>query len=400
MGGRWFVALVCSLTMALWVPAARASSLSSLLAQGRFKELRLAPLGPALANTVALTYPVASASSSVTYVYNPALDVLERRIGVGGPIIGERAETIGRGVLDVGLSYSHVHLTSINGEDLDHLVNRPVVDGRVISFPVPSGTMLKDGRFTNFLPVRVAADLGIAANIVTPSLTYGVTPDLDVNVTLPILQTSLDVDTRSRIPDPRLPRFALPAGSPLAGTERLAASDSAAGVGDLLLRAKYLLLREEFVDVAALLGLSLPTGDQDNFQGTGTTRVQPLLVLSHVFGDRFEPLLNVGMDINADDVSRSIVRWAVGTTAQVGPVTGALVFLGRHELARQSDPIEPAFFFQIERNDQYDASIGLRWRFADTGFVSANALVPMNQQGLRADVIPTVEVEYAFSAPW
>jgi hypothetical protein len=79
---------------------------------------------------------------------------------------------------------------------------------------------------------------------------------------------------------------------------------------------------------------------------------------------------------------------------------GVLVFLGRHELARQSDPIKPAFFFQIERNDQYDASIGLRWRFADTGIVSANALVPLNQQGLRADVIPTVEVEYAFSAPW
>ena len=397
MGGRGSAALVCSLTLSIWAPHARASSLSSVLGQGRFAELRLAPLGPALANTVALTYPVASASSSVSYIYNPTLDVLERRTGVGGPIIGERAETIGHGVLNVGLSYSHVHLTSINGDDLDHLVNRPVVDGRVISFPVTAGTMLKDGRFTNFLPVRVAADLGIAANIVTPSLTYGVTRDLDLNVTLPILQTSLDVDTRSKIPDPRLPRFALPAGSPLAGTERFGASDSAAGVGDLLLRAKYLLLRQEFVDVAALLGLSLPTGDPDNFQGTGTTRVQPALVLSHVFGDRFEPLLNVGIDLNADDVSSSIVRWAVGTTAQFGPVTGALVFLGRHELARQGDSIEPAFFFQIERNDQYDASIGLRWRFADTGFVSANALVPLNQQGLRADVIPTVEVEYAFS---
>jgi hypothetical protein len=105
------------------------------------------------------------------------------------------------------------------------------------------------------------------------------------------------------------------------------------------------------------------------------------------------------VDINANDVGRSIVRWAVGTTAQLGPVTGVLVFLGRHELDRQSDPIEPPFFFQIERNQQYDASVGLRWRFADTGFVSANALVPLNQQGLRADVIPTVEVEYAFSAP-
>src|SRR5262245_47724992 len=400
MRGCATVALVCSLALSVWGSQARASSLSSLLGQGRFADLRLAPLGPALANTVALTYPVASASSSVTYVYNPTLDVLERRTGVGGPIIGERSETIGRGVLDVSLSYSHVKLTTINGQDLDHLVNRPVVDGRVISFPVPTGTMLKDGRFTNFLPVRVTADLGIAANIVTPLLTYGVTRDLDVNVTLPILQTSFDVDTRSRIPDPRLPSFALPAGSSVAGAKELAASDSAAGVGDLLLRVKYLLLREDLVDVAALLGLSLPTGDPDNFQGTGTTRVLPTLVLSHVFGDRFEPLLNVGIDINANDVSRSIVRWAVGTTAQFGPVTGALVFLGRHELGRQSDRIEAPFFFQIERNDLYDASVGLRWRFAGSGFVSANALVPLNEQGLRADVIPTIEIEYAFSAPW
>lgn len=400
MKGRSSVALVCSLTIHIWAPPARASSLSAVLEQGRFAELRLAPLAPALANTVALTYPAASASSSVTYVYNPALDVLERRTGVGGPIIGERAETIGRGVLNLGLSYSYVRLTHINGEDLDHLVNQPVVNGRVISFPVPDGTMLKNGRFTNFLPVRVVADLGIDAHIVAPSLTYGVTRNLDVNVTLPILRTALDVETRSQIPDPRLPSFALPPGSPIAGTDRLAGSASAAGVGDLLLRAKYLLLRERPVDLAALLGLSLPTGNPDDFQGTGTTRVQPELVLSHVFGDRFEPLLNVGMDINADDVGRSIVRWAVGTTAQLGPLTGALVFLGRHELSPQSNRIEPAFFFQIERNDLYDASVGLRWRFAETGFVSANALVPLNQQGLRADVIPTIEVEYAFSAPW
>jgi hypothetical protein len=32
--------------------------------------------------------------------------------------------------------------------------------------------------------------------------------------------------------------------------------------------------------------------------------------------------------------------------------------------------------------------------------ISANAIVPLNRDGFRADVIPTVEVEYAFSAPW
>ena len=37
-------------------------------------------------------------------------------------------------MLDLALSYSYVRLASIDGEDLDHLVNRPVVDGRVIAF--------------------------------------------------------------------------------------------------------------------------------------------------------------------------------------------------------------------------------------------------------------------------
>ena len=54
------------------------------------------------------------------------------------------------------------------------------------------------------------------------------------------------------------------------------------------------------------------------------------------------------------------------------------------------------FFFQIERNDIYDASIGLRWLFAESGILSANAVVPLNRDGLRAAVVPTLAVEYAF----
>jgi hypothetical protein len=72
------------------------------------------------------------------------------------------------------------------------------------------------------------------------------------------------------------------------------------------------------------------------------------------------------------------------------------VFLGRNELGAQSDPIPTPFFFQIERNDIYDASVGVRWRFADSGFVSLNGIVPLNKQGFRADAIPTLEVAYAF----
>ena len=374
--------------------SARAGSLSDLLESPLFRRLELAQIAPALATTVASSYPVASASSSVTYVYNPALETFERETRVAGPIIGERAETIGKGAFNFAASYSYVHLTTINGDDLDQLVNRVTVGGRLIVFPVKGGTKLKDGRFTNFLPVRVVADLDVEAHIFAPSLTYGVTPDFDVNLTVPLVRTALDVTADTEVPDPRLPQFAVPAG-PTRGSRSL--SDSAFGVGDILLRAKYILRRERPFDVAAGLGLSLPSGDVNNFQGSGTTRVQPTLIFSRIFADRFQPLVNIGMDLNADDAGRSVFRWAVGGTATlVGPLTGALVFLGRDELGAQADKIQRPFFFQIERNDIFDASIGFRWRFTDSGVVALNALVPLNNDGLRPDVIPTFEVEYAF----
>ena len=129
--------------------SARAGSLSDLLESPLFRRLELAQIAPALATTVASSYPVASASSSVTYVYNPTLETFERETRVAGPIIGERAETIGKGAFNFAASYSYVHLTTINGDDLDQLVNRVTVGGRLIVFPVKGGTTLKDGRFTN-----------------------------------------------------------------------------------------------------------------------------------------------------------------------------------------------------------------------------------------------------------
>ncbi len=382
--------------LCLCQPAIARGSLADVLLNPRFSRLGLAPIAPVLANTVALTYPVASASSSIVYVYDAQLDTLVRQVGVAGPIIGERAETIGKGQFNVGLSYSYVHLTKINGEQMDSLLNAPRVNGQTLIFPVKGGTTLKDGRFTTFLPVKVIADLDVTANIMAASATYGVTPDLDVNLTLPLLQTSLGVTAHTQVPDPRFPQFALAPGNPNAQTGTQALSDAAFGVGDLLLRAKY-LHRSEWVDVAGLLGLSLPTGSANDFRGTGTTRVQPTLVLSRVFMNRFEPFLDAGVDINANDVSRSIIRWAVGGTAQIiDPLSLSLVFLGRHELSAQADPIQTPFFFQIERNDQYAMSVGCRWRFAPTGFVSLNAIVPLNEQGFQPAAIPTVEVEYSF----
>jgi hypothetical protein len=381
----------------LAAPANARGGLSDAFESPLFGRLGLAPLGPVLAASVASTYPIASASASVVYRYNPAIDSPERRPGLLGPILGERAETVGRGKLDLGLSYSFVDLTSIDGEPLDDLVNAPLVRGRLLFFPVPGGVKLADGRASSFLPVRVTVDIGVTAHIVTPTFTYGVTPDLDVNLTLPLLRTALDVEARTRVPDPRLPAFALSPGDPAAGTSMRAVSDESEGVGDVLLRGKYVLRRGGLVDIAAGLGLTLPSGRVEDFHGTGTTGVQPLLIGSRAFGNRVELLANAGADINTDDVDRSLLRWAAGgTVAVVEPLAAAVVFLGRHELGIQSERIRLPFFFQIERSDVVDAAVGLRWRFAEAGVFSANALVPINREGLRPDVIPTVQMEWAF----
>ena len=377
---------------------AAGESLSDVFQEPRFARLGLAPIGPVLAATVAETYPVASASSSVVYTFDPTLDTPAQRPGLPGPIFGERAETVGQGRLDLTASYSFVKLTTINGESLDDLVNQRTVGNRFLFFRVRGGTTLKDGRFTTILPVRATVDIGVAAHIVSTSLTYGLTPDLDVNLTLPVIRTSLDLDATSVVPDPRFPSYTLQPGSPLAGTDVLSASDESTGVGDLLLRAKYVVRRGAPADVALGLGLSLPTGSADDFQGTGTTRVLPGVIASRVLGNRVELLANVGMELDASDVDRSAVRWALGGTISiVERLAAPIVFLGRHELSAPADPIPVPFFFQIERSDAVDASVGLRWHFVEAALLSANALVPLTRSsGLRADVVPTVSVEWRF----
>jgi hypothetical protein len=139
--------------IAALVPRAEARKLADVF-RNELAGLEFEAIGEALANTVASTYPVASASSSVAYVYNPRLEAFERQTRILGPIIGERAETIGAGEMDVALTYSYVHPTRINGQSLSSLMNVATIGGRVISFPVPGGVELNDGRFTNSSPCR------------------------------------------------------------------------------------------------------------------------------------------------------------------------------------------------------------------------------------------------------
>lgn len=56
----------------------------------------------------------------------------------------------------------------------------------------------------------------------------------------------------------------------------------------------------------------------------------------------------------------------------------------------------PAFPIKIKRNDIADFSFGLRYALGTSGSVFFGVIVPLNDDGLRADFIPSGGIEYTF----
>lgn len=206
---------------------------------------------------------------------------------------------------------------------------------------------------------------------------------------------------------------------------------SATGVGDISLRSKYHLWRTEAGGAAVGLNLQLPSGEVRDLHGSDETHLSTFVYLSQVFGERVEPHVNLGVDFNGNDVDRSSFLYAVGGTLLIGTKLGLSVdFLGRSEFGRfalrvpangiyngalLNRPAEtcttaqpcfldlsrfpvsfPFFPVKIRRNDIADFSFGLRYALGTSGSVFFGGIIPLNDDGLRADFIPSGGVEYTF----
>jgi outer membrane putative beta-barrel porin/alpha-amylase len=101
---------------------------------------------------------------------------------------------------------------------------------------------------------------------------------------------------------PRIDRLVPRRATAVCGPHRPVAEKSgdATGIGDIVLRAKYHLYKGLVADIAGALLLKLPTGDEDNFLGMGTTTLRPFLIVSRTFFDVFTPHLNLGYEIDFD----------------------------------------------------------------------------------------------------
>ncbi len=203
-------------------------------------------------------------------------------------------------------------------------------------------------------------------------------------------------------------------------------NNSAQGVGDVIVRAKANVYHNENVSVALLTDIRLPTGDASNFLGTGALGIRPVAAMS--FREAWlTPHVNLGYQWNGSSVlggnpylgtKSSLPGWAIFSAGSDIPVskyvTFAADYLGqeligapRIGLETVQSPAPLATTGQVgsfqtitplgkQTYNQSDASIGMKISAYDHLLLTVNAIIALNDGGVRQRVTPMAGLSYVF----
>ena len=186
--------------------------------------------------------PIAASSGGFLYRLNPELGTVERASETFGTLFVERALTSGAGNVLFGAAATTASYGRLNGNDLE--------DG---SFLTVANKFRDEAQpfDTESLTMKLrASTMTLFANI-------GVTDAFDLGVVVPLVSVNIE---GQRVNVYRGTSFVQASGT---GT--------ASGVADIALRAKYGIVQGRGGSVAAAGELRLPTGDEDNLLGAGST---------------------------------------------------------------------------------------------------------------------------------
>ena len=342
--------------------------------------------------------PIPSGSVSVAYEFDPKLETFVRLQRPFAPALSLNARTDGRGVFTIGAAYSYVNYKNFNGEDRSDVV-----------FPQPLNATDEVGR-----PVSDQAlfQFKLRQSIFSAAFSYGVLDNLDVGILIPVIEESFHGQILDRffsqnpdgsfVPDNlvinpdgtfafrsdnRLPpvhkinlqAYNVPAGDlPLPG---FVFSEDTYGIGDIVLRSKAFLGSRGLVDFGASVNMLLPTGDQDQLLGVGSVRFDPRLLVSTA-NDRFAMHTNLGVHVDVDDSSRDRFDYSVGGELVLASWVTLLI-----------DQIGLLEFSGSSQIHKYEIVPGIKVNPYRTLVVGFNAIVPLNDSGLRTDFTPNGSLE-------
>ena len=362
--------------------------------------------GVALTSQLAAV-PLPSPASGFTYEFDSDLGVFQRTSQSFGPILAERAETIGGGRFTFGFTFQNFTFDTIEGLDIDNI---PAV------FTHDSAE-LRGGRED---VVTTVNSVDARVNQFTAFISYGLTDRLDLSLAIPVVSTDLTVISAASVRrlgtvDPEI-HFFRDAGDDIGDHRTFTAFGSASGIGDLTLRLKGRMSGS----AAFGLDVRVPTGDEENLLGVGAPGIRPFVVLSRS-SRAFSPHFNAGYLWNGSSVlaGNPATGEAADLPDQVTYVVGAdfgvsqrftfvLDVLGTylldaprlnqttfHGLDAARTPL-PTVAFTTESYNLLSGAVGFKLNVVESLLVDVNLLFNLDDNGLRDKITPLVGFEYAF----
>jgi hypothetical protein len=310
------------------------------------------------------TFPLGSSSGGLTYVFDESVGTFRRSSTSFGPMFAERALTIGRRKLSAGFNYQHTTYNTFEGRDLDngtikfylrhqdccHFADPATPTG--FSLTPLTGTDTLNPPFKGDL-VETALSLRATTQTTAVFANYGATDRWDIGVAVPFVSVRLEASVLARIirlvtqPPPNailspadvqaaLNVHTFELNNPSA-TRTFQRSGSATGLGDVVLRTKYHVLRTAAGGLAVAIDFRMPTGDKENLLGAGT-QAKVLLVASDERG-RFGHHVNVGYTAAAGTVAGTPAGFSAAQVPDEINYTGGMEFVANPRLTLMGDVI-------------------------------------------------------------
>lgn len=372
-------------------------------------ESEFSQFGTALTGQI-VSLPLPAPASGFTYQFDSGLGVFTRSTSSFGPILAERADTIGARRVSLGFAYQQLAFDSIENIDLQSV---PAVFTH-------DNAELRGGREDVITTVNsIDSEVSRSAAFIT----YGVTNDLDVSIAVPYITTDIVVtsDATVRRIGTTIPEihFFRGADDSIGDRRIFTAFGHASGIGDITIRLKQAIKKSARNGIALGLDLRLPTGDERNLLGTGAPAVQPFVAWSATYGT-FAPHINLGYQWNGSSVLAGdpetgvsedlpdVAVYALGAVVAVHPrVTLALDVLGRYIIdsprvhledfvALDGKSVFPNIAFDNGSINELSSAVGLKINVAGRLLLNTNLLMRLNSGGLRDKISPLVGIEYAF----
>jgi hypothetical protein len=233
--------------------------------------------------------------------------------------------------------------------------------------------------------------LFLRSHTVTFSGNLGVTDRLDVGVALPFVRLTLRGE---RVDALRGVTFL-----------QARADASASGIGDIVIRAKYNVLRRGGSGLAVGAESRLPTGAKENLLGSGKTVLKPRVVASlegtrvGVHGDLGYAFGGLSKQL---DYSTAVTIAANPRLTVVGEMLAQRLDAGGR-LMETTAPhprligVDTIRLSAVPEGTERVLAIGgVKWNVAATILLSATVLRPLTDAGLTPRWVPSVAIEYSF----